>query len=151
MAKSNRRTPWAQAAALAAITPADRNRTVDLLRALSIFAVVLGHWLVAAPHLVAGELVPGHLLEMRPWTQWLTWGFQVMPIFFLVGGYANGSSWLASRRKGASYAAWLRSRVERLAGPVLPVLLVWAPAGIRCRVTCPALHHLVEEVCFAPG
>ncbi|MFT6724764.1 MAG: hypothetical protein ACJARN_001631, partial [Arenicella sp.] len=40
---------WARAAKVAEQTPADRNRYVDLLRALSISAVVLGHWIIAAP------------------------------------------------------------------------------------------------------
>jgi len=42
---------WQQAADMAQKTPPERNRYVDLLRALSISAVVLGHWLMAAPFL----------------------------------------------------------------------------------------------------
>jgi hypothetical protein len=37
---------------LARQTPLTRNRYVDLLRAVSIFVVVLGHWLMAAPQVV---------------------------------------------------------------------------------------------------
>ncbi|MDJ0848679.1 MAG: acyltransferase [Myxococcota bacterium] len=121
---------WKRAAQLAERTPESRNRYVDFLRALSICAVVIGHWLVAAPYLgEGGTLVPGHLLAIEPWTRWLTLGFQVMPIFFLVGGYANGTSWEAARRRGDGYGGWLRSRVERLAAPVLPLLLAWAGAS----------------------
>ena len=74
---------------LAAATPATRNRVVDLLRAAAIVVVVLGHWLMAAVVVRGGELVPGHLLGLATWTHPLTWVFQVMPVFFLVGGYAN--------------------------------------------------------------
>jgi hypothetical protein len=28
----------------------------------------------------------GDMLEFAPWTQWLTWSFQVMPLFLIVGG-----------------------------------------------------------------
>ena len=75
---------WAQAKSLAEKTPIERNRYVDFLRAVSILMVVTGHWLVAAPWIQDGNFVAGDLLEMRPTTQWLTWIFQVMPIFFFV-------------------------------------------------------------------
>ncbi|WP_374405922.1 acyltransferase [Pelagerythrobacter sp.] len=119
---------WAKARELARQAPPERNRWVDFLRAFSILAVVIGHWLVAAPYIdAAGEVQGGHLLGILPWTQWLTWGFQVMPIFFLVGGYSNGVSWAAMIEKGeSSYAEWFASRIQRLINPVFPVLLAWA-------------------------
>ncbi|WP_284125828.1 acyltransferase family protein [Parerythrobacter aestuarii] len=123
---------WTKARELAEQAPPERNRWVDFLRALSIMAVVIGHWLVAAPYLDGnGEVVGGHLLGILPWSQWLTWGFQVMPIFFLVGGYSNGVSWAATKRKAEPgqagvYRDWFASRVQRLINPVFPVLLLWA-------------------------
>ena len=116
---------WGRAAEMAAQTPIERNRYVDFLRAMSICAVVLGHWLVAAPHIVDGQLVGDHLLGLVPWSQWLTWAFQVMPIFFLVGGYSNGISWSATLAKGGSYANWLVGRIQRLINPVIPLFLLW--------------------------
>lgn len=116
---------WARAIAMAKDTPPERNRYVDFLRALSILAVVCGHWLVAAPYMRDGAVTGGHLLGILPWTQWLTWGFQVMPIFFLVGGFSNGMSWSANRRNGDSYSDWFSSRLQRLVNPVLPLFLAW--------------------------
>ena len=98
---------------------------VDFLRALSILAVVVGHWLVAAPYIQDGAVQGGHLLGILPWTQWLTWGFQVMPLFFLVGGFSNGVSWSANRRQNSTYAHWFTSRFRRLIYPVLPLFLMW--------------------------
>ncbi len=117
---------WARAEAMAQATPPERNRYVDFLRALSILAVVVGHWLVAAPYMEGDRVVGGHLLGILPWTQWLTWGFQVMPLFFLVGGYSNAMSWAANRRDGKSYADWFTGRMQRLVNPVMPLFLVWA-------------------------
>jgi hypothetical protein len=114
---------------LAAATPASRNRVVDLLRAAAILVVVLGHWLIAAVVVRDGELVLGHLLDLAPWTHPLTWVFQVMPVFFLVGGYANALSWRSARRRGEPYAGWLRARLRRLLTPVVPLLLVWLVAA----------------------
>ncbi|RGP40935.1 hypothetical protein BPTFM16_01230 [Altererythrobacter insulae] len=123
---------WVKAREMALLAPPERNRWVDFLRALSILAVVVGHWLVAAPYTDDnGAVQGGHLLGILPWSQWLTWGFQVMPIFFLVGGYSNGVSWSARLRKVKDgqkgvYRDWFASRVQRLITPVFPVLLLWA-------------------------
>ncbi len=120
---------WAGAAAVAARTPESRNRYVDFLRALSIIAVISGHWLIAAPFVDDGDLSLTNMLARQPWTQLLTWVFQVMPVFFLVGGYSNGVSWQAAMRDGRSYAGWLDGRLQRLVGPVLPLVAVWAVLG----------------------
>lgn len=117
---------WQRALFLADRTPTDRNRYVDLLRAASIMAVVLGHWLISAPYFVGGKPAYAHLLDLAPWSQWLTWLFQVMPVFFFVGGFSNGVSWASAQRKGHGYREWFDARTRRLVGPVLPLLLAWA-------------------------
>ena len=117
---------WSHARRLAEQTPLTRNRYVDFLRGLSILAVVLGHWIMAAPYYESGRAHMEHLLSIQPWSQWLTWIFQVMPVFFFVGGFSNMTSWEAARRRGIGYAPWLGSRLQRLLGPVLPLLCVWA-------------------------
>ena len=72
----------------------ERNRWVDFLRAVSILAVVCGHWLMAGLYVdEAGTLQRGDLLSVSTWAHWLTWVFQVMPVFFLVGG-----NWLVRHR-----------------------------------------------------
>ena len=107
-------------------TPEGRNRYVDFLRAVSILMVVTGHWLIVALYHKDGALIPGDLLELRPKTQWLTWVFQVMPIFFIVGGYANAVSLESARRRGTDYAGWLVTRLNRLVSPLLVLLIAWA-------------------------
>ena len=107
-------------------TPAERNRYVDFLRAVSILMVVTGHWLIVALYYKDGNFVPGDLLAMRPGPQWLTWVFQVMPIFFIVGGYANAVSLESARRRGTDYAGWLVTRLNRLVSPLLVLLVAWA-------------------------
>jgi hypothetical protein len=116
---------WSRAKQLAEQAPPERNRYVDFLRALSILAVVSGHWLVAAPYVEDGAVVGGHLLGILPWTQWLTWLFQVMPLFFLVGGFSNGVSWAANRRDGGTFSGWYSGRLARLIWPVMPLFLIW--------------------------
>ncbi|MBM6401763.1 acyltransferase family protein [Phycicoccus sonneratiae] len=112
-------------AAVAAATPATRNRVVDLLRVGALTVVVLGHWLVAAVVVRDGRLDAGAVLDRASWTHPLTWVFQVMPVFFLVGGYANAVSWRGARERGVAWPEWLRGRLRRLLVPVVPLLLFW--------------------------
>jgi peptidoglycan/LPS O-acetylase OafA/YrhL len=148
---------------MAAKAPPERNRYVDFLRALSILAVVIGHWLVAAPYMKDGAVEGGHLLGLIPWTQWLTWGFQVMPIFFLVGGFSNGTSWAATQRKACPepgrrsghYSDWFGGRVMRLLNPVLPLFLIWTlfaafgtAMGVERKVVAMAAQLALVPVWF---
>src|SRR5262249_482183 len=118
-----------------------------------MLVVTVGHWLAAAPYFDAsGELIGAHILTAVPWTAWLTWVGQVMPIFFIVGGYTKGGSWRAARRDGRSYAPWVGSRVRRLGWAVLPVLVAWvAIVAIEyARGVRPELIRYGSQVAFIP-
>ena len=125
---------WLRAQEAAAQTPVERNRYVDLLRALSIAVVVLGHWIMAAPAWIDETMHLEHLLSVQPWSRWLTWVFQVMPVFFFVGGFSNGVSWDGAHNKGQSYANWLEARLRRLLGPTIPLILLWLCLGVLAHV-----------------
>ena len=60
--------------------------------------------------------------------------FQVMPVFFLVGGYSNAASWDAARRAGTPYGAWIAGRARRLIGPIVPLILAWAALAFVFRL-----------------
>ncbi len=144
---------WSRAAELADRTPPFRNRYVDFLRAISMLVVTVGHWLAAAPYFDAtNTLTTAHILTVAPWTAWLTWIVQVMPIFFMVGGYANGISWRAARRDDKSYAEWIEGRLRRLVWPILPLLAVWvAIVAIEyARGVRPELISYGSQVAFIP-
>ena len=108
-------------------TPEERNRYADFLRAASIVVVVLGHWLLAFITVEDGQVQAERLLAVVPETQWLTWIFQVMPLFFFVGGMANAIGWESALERGDGYVNWLRRRARRLLFPVVPLILFWIP------------------------
>jgi len=143
---------WSQASQMAAKTPAERNRYVDLLRSISILAVIVGHWLIATAYVVGGEMDAGHLLSDQPQMQWLTWLFQVMPIFFIVGGYSNAVSLESARRKGVGYAGWLSARLNRLVAPLLVLLLTWAVIAVTMSLfgVRPAVIQYVSQAALIP-
>jgi hypothetical protein len=110
---------------LADATPATRDRYVDFLRAAAIVVVVLGHWLIAVVTLGPdGSVHATNALAEVPALQWLTWAFQVMPLFFVVGGFANRAA--LQRSTAGDYR---RSRVARLTVPVVPLVIAWLVAG----------------------
>ena len=115
-----------------AATPARRDRTVDALRALAIAGVILGHWLVTAlvlSHGRAGDaLHDASPLASLPALTPLSWIFQTLAVFFLVGGYA------AARSYTGDYRAWLRARLVRLSRPVAVLAAVWVPLAIGLRI-----------------
>ncbi|SEE47955.1 Fucose 4-O-acetylase [Streptomyces sp. 3213] len=96
----------------------DRDRYVDFLRAWAILLVVFGHWLITGlvrePN---GAISAPELLATVRWTQWLTLGFQIMPLFFLAGGHAAGGSWARARTDGRSATGWVGQRALRLLLP----------------------------------
>ena len=63
-----------------------------------------------------------------------TWVLQVMPVFFFVGGYANLAGWQAVTRDGDGAAGrFLRSRMRRLLGPLVPWLGCWVVVDLAWR------------------
>ena len=143
---------WNRALDLAARTPPERHRGVDFLRAASIFVVVIGHWVMAAPWVDEGGPHIAHMLGQQQWTQWLTWVLQVMPVFFFVGGFANGISWDAAVRDRKPYREWLAGRIGRLLRPALALVLFWAVAGwLAVRVGVPAgMVGIASQVALVP-
>lgn len=105
---------------LAAATPPERDRFLDLLRAGSIVVVVLGHWLMAAVVRQHGALRGDNALAAVTWLQPLTWVLQVMPVFFFVSGWTNAQA-LARRPAGQLFAR----RAQRVLPPVLVLVAGW--------------------------
>ncbi|MEO3773424.1 acyltransferase [Micromonospora sp. B9E7] len=115
---------------LAERTPAGRDRYVDLLRALAITMVIIGHWVVTVIERDSDGRATGHsALGDLPWAYPLTWLAQVMPVFFLVGGYANAASLTRLRARGGDAADWLLDRSARLVRPTSMLLLVLTAAA----------------------
>ena len=115
-----------------------RNLAVDFYRVSGVVLIVLGHWLAGSVTYHDGQFGRENPLVDLPWTQWLTWIFQAVPVFFLAAGYAGAVSW--THRCGAdgfSREVWLRHRLARVLGPtavyvavVSVVVLVLVACGV---------------------
>ncbi|MET9690049.1 acyltransferase [Streptomyces sp. NPDC006514] len=125
------RTRWSTlAAGIDAATPADRDRAVDALRAFAILGVVLGHWLVTALTARDGGLSTTSPLAHMPWLAPVSWVFQTLSVFFLVGGHVAARGYASAHERGLSYGAWAGQRLGRLFRPVAAVLVLWAVVAV---------------------
>src|SRR5262245_55493314 len=119
-----------------------RDLAVDFYRVSGVVLIVLGHWLAGCVTYQDGHFGRQNPLVDQPWTQWLTWPFQAVPVFFLVAGYAGAVSW--THRRGAEdmpRRVWLRRRLARVLGPtavyvglVSVVVLVLSLGGVARSV-----------------
>jgi fucose 4-O-acetylase-like acetyltransferase len=126
-------------------TPAtERNRYADLLRVVAIGGVIYGHWLLISVTYADGRMSGVDALDYIEWGRWVTWLFQVMPVFFLVGGYVNAQSWMAHRARGETWTQWVRDRVLRLLWPTAVYLVVAELAVLVARAAGAPVGEVAE-------
>jgi len=102
-----------------------RDRFMDLLRAGSMFMVVLMHWLSVVPVWRDGRVDERNVTALLPFLWPLSWIGDVMPVFFFVGGYANWVSWRNACARGEHRADFIGHRYRRLLVPALVFMALW--------------------------
>jgi hypothetical protein len=106
-----------------------RDVYVDFLRAFSLLIVVTWHWVFT---IVIWRDDGPHASNPIGFTSgmWmLTWLFQVMPLFFYIGGYGHLRAWETASARGQRIWSFVGVRVKRLAVPALALLGVWVALG----------------------
>lgn len=103
-----------------------RDLTLDIARVFCVLLVVVIHLLMVGVGLDAtGAIVTSRPLETQPWFAAATWAGQIMPLFFVVGGFAALTAWHSLVRRGGTAADYVRNRVLRLAQPALPLFVFY--------------------------
>lgn len=114
-------------------SPTGRDAYVDFLRAASLIVVVIWHWaFTILTWESSGPEAGPHATSPLNFTHgvWLaTWLFQVMPLFFYVGGYVHLRSWRKAQRSGMTIGAFVSRRIRKLAVPAAVVILAWILMG----------------------
>ncbi|WP_117215608.1 acyltransferase family protein [Allorhizocola rhizosphaerae] len=106
-----------------------RDPYVDFLRALSLMVVVLWHW---AFTILEWRVDGPHATSPLGFTKglWLaTWLFQVMPLFFFIGGYVHLRSWERAQSRGVTMRTFVWRRMRQLLLPAGAVLIAWIALG----------------------
>jgi len=120
-------TPSGSVTELVDRTPNGRNRAVDAYRVAAMVLVAIGHWVaIAASVGPDGSILAGNALEAAPALAPISWIFQVMPLFFVVGGYASAASLRAHlRRRPDRPQDWVMTRLVRMLAPTRILAMVW--------------------------
>jgi len=109
--------------------PAGRDLTLDLVRVACVLLVVFVHVLFTGVGREAdGSLLIEKTVEAQPWFAAASWIANIMPLFFVVGGYAARAGWRSALARGENADAFVRVRLLRLARPALPLLLFFTIA-----------------------
>ncbi|MGQ9464442.1 MAG: acyltransferase family protein [bacterium] len=118
-------------------TPATRDRYVDFLRAFSILIVVIGHWLSAVIIKDDYGVKVYNAVGMISGLWIITWFFQIMPLFFFVGGFSNARTLNTLMTKGKPLRIFYKKRAIRLLKPAIFFLFVWAILIILLFILLP--------------
>ena len=124
---------------VAAQTPPERDRAIDVIRIAALTGVVIGHTVMATSMIRDDVFIWDNLLTTSVVFQALTWVFQIMPLFFFAGAAACVQSWTP----GASWGGWLMKRCTRLFRPVFWYLAFWV-------VTLLVLHRVLPVHIYEP-
>jgi fucose 4-O-acetylase-like acetyltransferase len=141
------------ASAISALDLSKRDLTLDLARVFCVLLVVVIHLLfIGVGRDADGELVISRPLEEQPWFAGVTWVGQIMPLFFVVGGFASITAWRSAVRRGGTAADYVKTRVLRLAQPTLPLFLFYVVVigGATLLALAPELVAQVVEGAGSP-
>ena len=132
-----------------------RDPYVDLVRAIAITLVVIGHWLLSNVTYHGRTFSAEDAITGVSFGPWLTLLFQVVPLFFFVGGYANALSWSRRRAERYSWLGWVRQRLRRLLVPtggyaaaIVAVVLLCRLLGVSAANTALAAWGVAFHLWF---
>lgn len=132
-----------------------RDGAVDLLRSACLVVVVLLHALMVGVSVGADGPVLANALDDWTWFPVLTWFTQVMPLFFVLGGFSGITQWRRHRAAGRSYADYLAGRMRRLLPPAGAAMLAvaillagLALAGVPADIVATAGFRISQPLWF---
>lgn len=96
---------------------AGRDTGVDLIRAFCVIGVVLLHGIMVGVTVTEAGPVFANASDRAWWIVPLSWALQVMPLFFIIGGFAGVIAYRKQRASGGSASRFVAARVHRLLRP----------------------------------
>lgn len=114
-----------------------RDRYVDFLRSLSLAVVVLWHWVFTLLVVSPDSVSPTNPIGFTRGLWAVTWLFQVMPVFFFVGGFTHRLAF--DHPEPGTTRRFLARRTRRLLLPSLGLIAVWIVIGVLLDVLLDAV------------
>jgi peptidoglycan/LPS O-acetylase OafA/YrhL len=135
--------------------PGGRDAAIDAARAACLVVVFVLHALMVGVSIGADGPVLENALEGWAWFAPATWVVQVMPLFFVIGGYAGWTAWRRTRERGGDAATFVRGRLERLVRPAIVLVAVVGAAlaaltfaGVPAEVVATAGYRIGQPLWF---
>ncbi len=108
-----------------AVADGGRDAFVDFVRAVSLLVVVIWHWVFTIVVWTPTGPIASNPIGYTHGMWALTWLFQVMPLFFFVGGFAHQTVWAKVRADGGGYGRFVGGRLRKLVTPALALTATW--------------------------
>lgn len=105
-----------------------RDVSIDAIRVVLLVAVFVLHAMMVGVSVGPAGPVLENALEGQAWFGPVTWIVQIMPLFFIAGGFSSLTHWRSMRHRGSSPADYVRARLERLVRPAFALVMVVAVA-----------------------
>lgn len=132
-----------------------RDSSVDAIRIVLLVAVFALHAMMCGVSVGAGGPVLRNALEGQAWFGPVSWVVQIMPLFFIAGGFSSLHHWRSMRSRGATPADYVRSRLERLVRPAIALVVVVAGglvalslAGLPAELVATAGFRIGQPLWF---
>lgn len=98
---------------------ASRDTGIDFVRALCVLGVVLLHSIMVGVTVTASGPVFDNASDGTGWIAPLSWLLQVMPLFFVIGGFSGLLAYRRMRMRGGTAVAFVAGRLHRLLRPAI--------------------------------
>ncbi|MFK4731347.1 acyltransferase [Agromyces mediolanus] len=132
-----------------------RDRAIDAARAGCLAVVFLLHAMMVGVSVGPGGPVLENALEGWDFLAPATWVVQIMPLFFLIGGFSGWTAWQRRRARGIGPASFVRDRITRLVRPAVPLVAVvglalaaLAAAGVPAEIVQTASFRIGQPLWF---
>lgn len=104
-----------------------RDTGIDLVRALCVLGVVVVHAMMVGVTITDSGPLFFNASEGSAWITPFSWVMQVMPLFFVIGGFAGHTAFLRTSRRGGTGPDFVAARIHRL---LLPAVVTISVVGI---------------------
>ncbi|MBT2486116.1 MULTISPECIES: acyltransferase [unclassified Microbacterium] len=118
---------------------ARRDTGIDFLRALCVLGVVLLHAIMVGVTVTEGTPVFDNASDGSWWIVPVSWLLQVMPMFFVIGGFTGLLAYRRRKVRGGRATAFVAGRLHRLLRPaVFTVAVIGLALAVLTVVGVPA-------------
>lgn len=144
-----------QIAASAPTAKGFRDTGIDFLRALCIMGVVLLHAIMVGVTVTDAGPVFENASDGTWWITPLSWVLQVMPLFFIIGGFSGLIAYRRMKNRGGTAAGFVAGRLHRLLRPAVftigavgVTLLILTFAGVPADLIATAGFRYGQPLWF---